>query len=139
MKKVAVLKNAHTKKEQQEIGDRWANSNNERMTIGDTLEHARQRLASQSTGGGKYRKKPVVIDAFEWRGDIDSFKLGQWHAEMGIGSEGKFVVNNDSTVSIHTLENVMTASPGDFIIRGVNGEFYPCKPDIFKKTYEPAE
>lgn len=45
----------------------------------------------------------------------------------------------DKTVVIHTLEGDMTASPGDYIITGVNGEKYPCKPDIFAKTYEPVE
>ena len=58
----------------------------------------------------KYRKKPVVIEAY------------QTQEEM----------------IIHTLEGDMKASPGDYIITGVNGEQYPCKPDIFEKTYEPV-
>lgn len=59
----------------------------------------------------QYRKKPVVITA--WQTDIDLY--------------------------IKTLEGEMHASPGDWIITGVNGEQYPCKPDIFEKTYEPAD
>ena len=59
----------------------------------------------------KYRKKPVVIEAYQ----------------------------TDKEVIIHTLEGDMTASVGDYIITGVNGEQYPCKPDIFEKTYEPVE
>ena len=59
----------------------------------------------------KYRKKPVVIEAFQ----------------------------TDKEVIIHTLEGDMRASPGDFIITGISGEQYPCKPDIFAKTYEPVE
>jgi len=59
----------------------------------------------------KYRKKPVLVEAYQTKDAID----------------------------IETLEGTMHASPGDYIITGVNGEKYPCKPDIFKKTYEPAE
>lgn len=58
----------------------------------------------------KYRKRPVVIEA---------------HQAI-------------ETTKIETLEGVMTANPGDWIITGVNGERYPCKPDIFAKTYEPV-
>lgn len=46
---------------------------------------------------------------------------------------------NEGKIYIETLEGVMTATEGDWIIKGVNGEFYPCKPDIFEKTYEPVE
>ena len=75
----------------------------------------------------KYRKKPVVIDAIQWAGnnlsEIDNFI-------------GRTVDNKETTLVIHTLEGDMEASIGDYIIKGVNGEFYPCKPDIFDKTYE---
>jgi hypothetical protein len=65
----------------------------------------------------KYRKKPVVIEATQW------FKMGDHPAVTDIGLIG-------------TLEGVMQVSPGDFIITGVRGEHYPCKPDIFALTYE---
>ena len=59
----------------------------------------------------KYRKKPVIVEAYQ----------------------------TDKEMIIHTLEGDMKASVGDFIITGVNGEQYPCKPDIFEKTYEKIE
>lgn len=75
----------------------------------------------------KYRKKPVVIEAIQWTGknlsEIDNFMGGT------IGNKGTILV-------INTLEGDMEASIGDYIIKGVSGEFYPCKPDIFDKTYE---
>ena len=75
----------------------------------------------------KYRKKPVVIEAIQWAGnnlsEIDNFI-------------GRTVDNKETTLVIHTLEGDMEASIGDYIIKGVNGEFYPCKPDIFDKTYD---
>ena len=75
----------------------------------------------------KYRKKQVVIEAIQWVGnnlsEIDNFI-------------GRTVDNKETTLVIHTLEGDMEASIGDYIIKGVNGEFYPCKPDIFDKTYE---
>lgn len=81
----------------------------------------------------KYRKKPVVIDAVQWNGDnwleIDNF-IGAYPHEtfpaMGL-------------VKIETLEGIMTANLGDYIIKGVKGEFYPCKPDIFEATYDRVE
>lgn len=75
----------------------------------------------------KYRKKPVTIEAIQWLGtnlsEIDDFV-------------GRSIANKGTTLVIHTLEGDMEASIGDYIIKGVNGEFYPCKPDIFDKTYE---
>lgn len=79
----------------------------------------------------KFRKKPVVIEAVQFSGDIqslDALHIPELHQSLG---------SNDC--QIPTLEGVMTANPGDWIIRGVKGEFYPCKPDIFDATYEPAE
>ncbi len=81
----------------------------------------------------KFRKKPVVIDAFQWTG-ANPFELGDWHAS--VGRVERFLINGDKTLSIPTLEGIVTAQPGDYIIRGIQGEFYPCKPDIFKATYE---
>lgn len=83
---------------------------------------------------GKYRKKPVVIDAVQITGDNDT-ELLAWLNKFVV----PFEVIRDHTFVIHTLEGDMTAVPNDWIIRGVQGEFYPCKPDIFDKTYEPVE
>lgn len=87
----------------------------------------------------KYRKKPVVIEAFQlnkrglvgedwfWdavtRNDIITHDFGKYHSDP-------------AWCEIKTLEGTMIAKAGDYIIRGVNGEIYPCKPDIFEKTYE---
>lgn len=75
----------------------------------------------------KFRKKPVVIEAIQFRaGEIDD----------RIASEVR--MTEVGTLEIDTLEGTMTAHPGDWIIRGVSGELYPCKPDIFDATYEQA-
>ena len=75
----------------------------------------------------KFRKKPVTIEAIQWTGknlsEIDNFVGGS-------------IANKSTILIIHTLEGDMEASMGDYIIKGINGEFYPCKPDIFAKTYE---
>ena len=78
-----------------------------------------------------YRKKPVMIEAVQWTGEN--------HAEMCefIDPETFEIIPRVGLV-IHTLEGDHYASPGDYIIKGINGEFYPCKPDIFAKTYESA-
>ena len=84
----------------------------------------------------KYRKRPVVIEAM--RLDGSTVRVAEWMTENGCA----FRTNThptDSTldeVIIPTLEGEMRADPGDYIIRGVQGEFYPCKPDIFEATYE---
>ena len=78
-----------------------------------------------------YRKKPVVIEAVQWTGEN--------HAEMCEFIDPEvFEIKPKEGLIIHTLEGDHHASPGDYIIKGVNGEFYPCKPDIFAKTYEPV-
>lgn len=82
-----------------------------------------------------YRKKPVTITAIQWLGTSESF------AEILINfPEMKWAPGpiNSYSFMVKTLEGEHIASKGDFIIKGVNGEFYPCKPDIFAKTYEPA-
>ena len=79
----------------------------------------------------KYRKKPVVVEAVQWTGEN--------HAEMCEFIDPEvFEIKPKEGLIIHTLEGDHHASPGDYIIKGVNGEFYPCKPDIFAKTYDPA-
>lgn len=77
----------------------------------------------------KYRKKPVVIEAIQWTGEnIDEIKVFTNYEFMFLSADGTF--------DIFTLEGKMKAIIGDWIIKGINGEFYPCKPDIFNKTYE---
>ena len=77
----------------------------------------------------QYRKKPVVIEAIQYDGDNwddievwTDFRAKHWRSS--------------NVMAIETLEGTMTANVGDWIIKGVAGEFYPCKPDIFEKTYE---
>ena len=83
----------------------------------------------------KYRKKPVVIEAVKWTGEnydeICSF--------VGKKLEHPMIQYKPHEIIIETLEGNHIASEGDFIIKGVHGEFYPCKPDIFEKTYDPVE
>jgi hypothetical protein len=91
-----------------------------------------------------YRKKPVVIEAFLWTGGPDQVEDPEWAAEAvrsGIMSFHRPTVTAVNVVECHikTLEGVMVASRGDWIIRGIKGEIYPCKPDIFRVTYEPVE
>lgn len=85
----------------------------------------------------KFRKKPVVIEAVQWTGTntflITEFMFGKCEKYTIIPSQG---LDEDGIVLIGTLEGTMTAIVGDWIIKGVNGEFYPCKPDIFEKSYE---
>lgn len=89
----------------------------------------------------KFRKKPVVIEAMQFIGPDPSrpdylIAFDEWVA----ANQGKARCRyRGSMMIIPTLEGEMEASPGDWIIRGVKGELYPCKPDIFAATYEPAE
>ena len=81
----------------------------------------------------RYRKKPVEIDAWQWNGQ----PVREWPDWL----QGNFDVFHDPPskfLSIRTLEGEMSARPGDWIIQGVKGEIYPCKPDIFQQTYDPA-
>lgn len=90
----------------------------------------------------KYRKKPVVIEAIQWT--CNNLK----EVMDFIGSEFKYEENTEYATNkfvyfnitkrllLHTLEGTMEVSKGDYIIKGVKGEFYPCKPDIFEITYE---
>ena len=77
----------------------------------------------------KYSKKPVVIEAVQWTGENvkEVMDFMNWRNAAHDTASG---------LTIHTLEGNHHASLGDWIIKGVNGEFYPCKPDIFEKTYE---
>ena len=86
-----------------------------------------------------YRKKPVIIEAIKWDGNnlAEIIKFTGLHpsAQKWTWEEYKHVVKADG-LKIFTLEGPLLASVGDWIIRGVKGEFYPCKPDIFDSTYE---
>ena len=80
----------------------------------------------------KYRKKPVVIEAVQFDGS-NKAELLEWM------KAGNAWVEDGAALVIVTLEGDMTAQPGDWIIKGVRGEFYPCKPDIFAATYDLVE
>ena len=86
-----------------------------------------------------YRKRPVVIEAVQWAGDnlreIINFTGLHPSAQKWTWEEYVGVVKKDG-LKIFTLEGSHMATIGDFIIKGVKGEFYPCKPDIFAQTYE---
>ena len=79
----------------------------------------------------KYTKKPVTIEAVQWTGK--NYDEMRHFLPCGVR---RFDVDG---LHINTLEGDMRAAPGDYIIKGVKGEFYPCKPDIFKQTYSPVE
>lgn len=95
----------------------------------------------------KFRKKPVVIEAIQFKGipnplgengpaEMDYLgKFDDWVLKRRGSTPCKY---RGGSFYIQTLEGEMEASPGDWIIQGVSGELYPCKPDIFEKTYEPA-
>lgn len=84
-----------------------------------------------------YRKKPVVISAVRFEDTPDSLvAIGRMGLDPIVVS---YADPAAPILTIKTLEGVMSANVGDYVIRGVKGEFYPCKPDIFDKTYEPAE
>lgn len=89
----------------------------------------------------RYRKKPVVIDAVQWTGENTAEVIAFATRNPGTDTELRMIRPNafDHKLSVETLEGYMNASPGDWIIRGVKGEFYPCKPDIFAATYEQAD
>lgn len=88
----------------------------------------------------KYRKKPVVIEAFCWTGDEHQTEDPVWICDAMAEGRARFenVDTPDVSLMIHTLEGAMRADRGDWIIRGIKGEIYPCKPDIFAATYELA-
>ncbi len=95
----------------------------------------------------KYKKKPVVIDAVQWTGEnhremFDFLTENAFDKEsMQVSGEHFYIDHNkvEGGLIIKTLEGEHLASIGDFIIRGVKGEYYPCKPDVFEQTYEKVE
>lgn len=78
----------------------------------------------------QYRKKPVVIEAMQYDGT---------NASAVIAWSGAWQIQYTDALAITTLEGDMRVSVGDYVIRGVAGEFYPCKPDIFEATYEAVD
>ena len=86
----------------------------------------------------KYRKKPIVIEAFRWTGGIDQTEDPEWAVTAIKSGVIDFAKHGtpDCRMVITTLEGAMEATPGDYIIQRVKGELYPCKPDIFEMTYE---
>lgn len=95
----------------------------------------------------KYRKIPVVVDAIQWTGEnhreMFDFLTNYEKTDDYMSASGeRFIIDHNAVkggLVIKTLEGEHIASIGDYIIRGVAGEFYPCKPEIFEKTYERAE
>lgn len=92
---------------------------------------------SPPTPGGsfpRWRKKPVVVDAIQvpLAGEEIPEAFWDWCAEHDFDA----LSDRDEGISIETLEGTMRADPGDWIIKGIKGEFYPCKPDVFAATYE---
>ena len=83
----------------------------------------------------KFRKKPVVIEAMQWTGDNES-DVFEFTSGAAVRNEKEFL---EKSLVIQTLEGRMLADQGDWIIKGIKGEFYPCKPDIFEDTYELVE
>lgn len=88
-----------------------------------------------------YRKVPVEVEARQWDGRfVTAGAITEW-----VGERAAFYEVNETPHRLHpeiridTLEGMTTASPGDYIIKGTHGEFYPCKPDIFEATYEAVE
>jgi len=98
----------------------------------------------------QFRKKPVVIDAFRWlaKPPVKAWKdLDAWLVSLGLppadeaetDDDCPLWVNGDESITIPTLEGDMRCDIGDWIIRGVKGELYPCKDEIFQMTYEAVE
>lgn len=90
----------------------------------------------------KYRKKPVIIEAVQFdrsKAEEDVAKYYPMVTDLASLTTALGVEECEGRFFISTLERSMTVKDGDYIIQGVEGEFYPCKPDIFEKTYEEAE
>ena len=85
----------------------------------------------------KYRKKPVVIEALKYQANLGNNRVMNWLAQQCANVNGWLFFDGD--ITIPTLEGNMHVHDGDWIIRGIKGEFYPCKPDIFDVTYEEVE
>ena len=84
----------------------------------------------------KFRKRPVEIEARQYLNDASSYELLHWINEGQNANGKRFATWQNDTLTVPTLEGDHIASVGDWIICGVAGEFYPCKPAIFEATYE---
>lgn len=87
----------------------------------------------------KYRKKPVVVEAWRWEGNRLLAGAPKWVLAYRDSGNARVRAWPDGTLSVPTLEGIHTASVGDWIIQGVAGEIYPCKPDVFWATYESVQ
>ena len=88
-------------------------------------------------GVKEFRKKPIIVEALQL--GEDDFNIAQLSGWLLAHGERNFKIHGEDRpfgIALITLEGTMVASPGDWIIRGVQGEFYPCKSDIFEATYE---
>jgi hypothetical protein len=85
----------------------------------------------------KYRKKPVIIEA--WKINVDDHNRQAWVMDAFVNSNIWWHDGAGQVLAVETLEGMMLGRTGDFLIKGVKGELYPCKPDIFEMTYEVAE
>ena len=83
----------------------------------------------------KFRKKPIIVDAEQFTNENKNIAFNFVRRNCAAEHDE----SGNPILKIQTLEGVMTASLGDWIIKGLRGEFYPCKPDIFEKTYQPVE
>jgi hypothetical protein len=83
-----------------------------------------------------FRKRPIVIEARRYDSHIQGMLISEW---IGASGGGAYWDNDGPHLEIKTLEGMMTAGMGDWVIKGVAGEFYPCKDEIFRKTYEAVE
>ena len=86
-----------------------------------------------------FRKKAITIDARRFLNDASSYGLLNWINEGQRNTGREFATWHNNAILVPTLESTLKASTGDWIIRGVHGEFYPCKSEIFYATYEFAE
>ena len=99
----------------------------------------------------RYTKRPITIDAMQWHGsDSDAHHVVLWILNNGgkahyqstpikVAGPGRGITTVPPHIVIETLEGKMKAFPGDYVIKGIKGEFYSCKADIFSQTYEVAE
>lgn len=88
----------------------------------------------------KYRKKPVVVEAFQFDGDFMNAKGKYYVPEWAVNAHKQGILFfKGPELYVKTLEGIMHVEHLDYVIKGVQGELYPCKPDIFEKTYEKVE
>jgi hypothetical protein len=114
----------------------WEISRDEGLTVHDPVTREWTKYNLEGETSMKFRKKPVVVEAVQWLNRQIVCPPGpEWFVRA---EESKAIRLCGDELLIKTLEGEMTASVGDWIIRGVKGEIYPCKPDIFEETYEPV-